>query len=121
AGVGVDLVVDRFEVGVGLGVGVIAAQEVEGVGGLVGLGGEQVGQAEAEPLGQLLDHLVAAVDQLAAVLRDLAVGPGGGVRVHPASHPAGGLVDGRGVAGVRQGQRRVQARDPAADDGDPGL
>ena len=52
-----------------------AVEVVEGLGA-VDLGGEQVVEAESEALGELTDLGVVLVDQLAAVLGDLAVGEG---------------------------------------------
>jgi hypothetical protein len=56
----------RFDVGVGL-----AVEVVEGLGP-VDLARQQVVEVEAELLGELADLGVALVDQLAAVLGDLA-------------------------------------------------
>jgi hypothetical protein len=61
---------------------------------------EYVDEGEAEPSGQRLHHLVASVDELSTPLRALAVEPGAGVRVHPATETVLGLVDGGDDAGI---------------------
>ena len=116
-----DVVPDRVEVGLRLRVRVVVAEEVVGVGGVQGLGAEEVDPCQVEPARQAEDRLVAAVDQLAAVLAGLPVEPGRGVGVHAAADAARGLVDRRGDARVLQREGRVQARDAAADDCDPAL
>ena len=116
-----DVVPDRVEVGLRLRVRVVVAEEVVGVCGVQGLGAQEIDPREVEPARQAEDRLVATVDQLATVLAGLAVEPGRGVGVHPATDATRGLVDGRGDARVLQREGRVQAGDAAADDRDPGL
>ena len=94
---------------------------IEGLGA-VDLGGEQVVEAESEALGELTDLGVVLVDQLAAVLGDLAVGERPGA-VGPAA-PAdavGSLVDLCGVAGALEVIRAAQPGQAGADDHDPGV
>src|SRR5262249_42120379 len=54
----------------------------------------------------------------ATVLRDLAVGPGSGIGVHPPTNAARCFVDGCDVASILERQRRVETGDPRADDHD---
>ena len=67
---------------------------------------EQVVELEPEPLGELADVGVALVDQLAAVLADLAVGERAAQRPAAAADPVRGLVDLRRVARVAGARTR---------------
>jgi hypothetical protein len=70
----VDLRPDRLQVVGGLRERVGRPVEVVEVVGAIGLGGQQVVEVQAQLLGELADLGVALVDQLPAVLGDLAVG-----------------------------------------------
>ena len=114
---------DRLEVAIGLVRGVVVAEEAVRVGRAVRLGAEEVDRRQVEPPGEPEDRLVPGVDQLAAQLGSLAVGPVARevdeVGVHAAADARRmGFVDRRGDALVLQRQGRRQARDPAADDRD---
>jgi hypothetical protein len=95
----------------------LAAEEEErlraGRGGL-----DPVLHAQAELVDQVEDLGVPGVDELPAVLGDLAAAP---VPVRPAAttDPAGRLVHGRPVARLVQTVRGGQARQPRPDDHDP--
>src|SRR5207245_9912299 len=88
------VVPDRVEVGLGLGVGVVVPKEIVGVCGVDRLRAQQVDGGELEPARQTEDRLVAAVDELTAVLAGLAVEPGGGGGVVVGAGKARGLVNG---------------------------
>ena len=111
--------VDRLEVLVRVVRRVVVAEEPVRVRRAVRLGGDQVDGREPEALREVADRHVAGVDQLAAELRDLPVGPVAGIGVHAAAEARRRLVDGGGDALVGEGERRVQAGDAAADDCDP--
>jgi hypothetical protein len=70
----VDLRPDRLQVVGGLRERVGRPVEVVEVVGAIGLGGQQVVEVQAQLVGELADLGVALVDQLPAVLGDLAVG-----------------------------------------------
>ena len=77
---------------------------------------------KVEARGEAEDRGVARVDQLAAELADLAVGPiAAAVAVHAPADAGRGLVDRGGEALVLQGQRRGEAGDAGTDDRDPRL
>ena len=121
----VDRVVDSVEVRIGLLPGVVLAEEGVGVVRLTRLRGQEVGRRQLEAAGQLEDRLMAAIDQLAAVLADLVVLPGGAsqqrrVGMHAPANPARGLEHTSAIAGILQRQRRVEAGDAPAHDGDSG-
>src|SRR6185503_11986950 len=85
------------------------------------LGAEEVGGRQVEPPGKPEDRLVPAVDQLAAQLAALPVGPVAGkvdeVGVHAAADARRmGFVDRGADPTVLQRERGSQARDAAADD-----
>ena len=101
-----------------LGVRVRSAVEVAEQVGPVRLVAEEVVEPEAELLGEVADVGVPLVDQLAAVLGDLAVGEGAAQRPAASADPAGGLVDLRGVAGLLEAVRGGQAGKAGADDDD---
>ena len=112
---------DRLEVAIGLVGGVVVAEEAVRVGRAVRLGAEQVDGRQVEPPGEREDRLVPRVDQLAAQLGSLAVGPVAGkvdeVGVHAAADPRRmGFVDRGADSAVLQRESRRQARDAAADD-----
>ena len=117
-----DLLPDLLQVVGRLGERVrLAVEVVEGLGP-VDLGREQVVEVEPELLGELADLGVALVDQLAAVLGDLALG-----EVAPA-RPAAPAERGRrprrarpGVAGALEPVGAGQPGQAAADDDDPGA
>jgi hypothetical protein len=118
--------VHGLEVLVGLSLRIVVAVEGVRVLGAVRLGAGQVHRWEAEALGQAEDRLVAAVDQLAAELGALPVGPVAGeldeVGVHAAADARRvGLVHGREDPLVLQRQRGGKAGDASADDRDARL
>ena len=97
-----------------------AVEVVEGLGA-VGLGREQVVELEAELLGELADLRVALVDQLPAVLGDLALGEVVAQRPAAAAEPIGGLVEVGAVARLLQPVGAGEAGEAGADDHDPGA
>jgi hypothetical protein len=122
AQVGAHRAVDRVEVGVGVGLGVVAAEHAIGLVGAGRLDREQIVDHEAEARGEIEDGGVPGVDQLAAPLGLLTGRPvAGAVGEHAAAGAIAGLVD-RGVdARVGQAQRAGQAGDAGADDRDRRL
>ena len=112
------LLIDAVQVDEEVGVGISPAVDVEEVLGAVRLGLQEVVEREPELVGQLTHGGVALVDELAAVLRDLAVGKA-------ADRPAAAadsfwirLVDRGVVPGLMQPVGARQAGEPCADDGD---
>ena len=108
------------------GVGLVAAQEVVRLGAVVGPVLVRVDEPQVEPPCELADRRVVGVDQLAAVLGDLAAEvvvaarDARAVRMHPAAEPGRRLVDRRPDAVVGERQCGREAGDTAADDRDPG-
>ena len=88
-----DLLPDRLQVVGRLRERVGRPVEVVEVLGAVGLGGQQVVEVQAQLLRELADLGVALVDQLAAVLGDLAVGERAAERPAASAEPVGGLVE----------------------------
>ena len=119
--VGGDRLEHRRKVGVGLRLGIEMALEEVCVLGPRRLRGDEVVELEVEAVRQLADVAVAGIDELAAPLGHLVVGPGGGIGEHAPAGAAGGLVDGGGDAAVGQAHRAGEAGDPGAHDDDLGV
>src|SRR5215469_11511785 len=97
---------------------VIFIEEEISVLGAHGLGLQKIDGLESKALSHLQDRFMSRIDQLAAPLAGLPVGPAGGIGVHPPSQPRRGLVNSWAVAGIGESQRRHKARDTAADNRD---
>src|SRR5579885_1804470 len=77
--------VHRLEVAVSVLLQVILAEEEIGILRAVGLSLNQVDELQAKTLRQVLDGFVTGIDELAAPLAGLSIGPRRRVRVHAAS------------------------------------
>src|SRR3954447_12902549 len=111
----------RAKVEVGLRGRIAATKEPVGLGRTGRLGGQEVVDRQIEARSEAEDRGVTGIDQLAAELADLVLLPMANVAVHaPADPQGGGLVDGdvSGHALVLERQRRREAGDARADDGD---
>jgi hypothetical protein len=89
----------------------LSVEEVE-VLGPVGLAGEQVVGREPELLDELAQRLMAGVDQLPAVLGDLAVGEDAADAPAAAARAVRGLVELGGVPGLLEPVGRVRPASP---------
>jgi hypothetical protein len=108
---------DRLQITRGLRERVLRTVEVVEVLGAVRLRGEEIGQVEAELLGELADLCMALVDQLAAVLGYLA-GEIGRAGPAAAADAAGRLMDLRTVARLLEPVSARQPGETGSDDND---
>jgi hypothetical protein len=109
--VGGDRLEHRRKVDGGLRLGIEMALEEVCVLGPKRLRGNEVIELEIEAVHQLADVAVASVDELAAPLGHLVVGPGGGIGEHAPAGAAGSFVDSGGDSAV--GQAHVRPAIPA--------
>jgi hypothetical protein len=105
----VDLLPDRLEVARGLREGVALAIEEEAVLGAIRLGGQEVVERQAKFVGEVADLGVPLVDELPAVLGDLAVGEGPADRPAAPADAIGSLIHLGGIAGLLEA---IGARQP---------
>src|SRR5581483_9368658 len=94
------------------------AEEVAELVGGVRLRLREVVEVESELLRELLHLRVVVVDQLAAVLVQLAVGKVAATAPAPSADPPRGLVHLGGVPGLLEPVRARQAGEPGSDDDD---
>ena len=115
----VDLLPDHLQVVGHLRERVRLAEEVAELLGALRLGLEQVVERQPELLRELLDRDVVRVDQLAAVLVDLAVGEVAAAGPAAAADPVRSLVDLCRVPRLLQAIGGGQPGETGADDDDP--
>jgi hypothetical protein len=114
----VDLLPDRLEVARRLREGVALTVEEEEVLGAVRLGGQEVVERQPQLVREMADLGVSLVDELPAVLGDLAVGEGAADRPAATAHAVGGLMHLGDVPGLLKAVGARQSREAGSHDDD---